>query len=549
MADRMGKYKAVGPARKIDLQAEMEAYGVVVPEDIAEAVPGGDAVFLPYQQKWFEDESQIMIAEKSRRTGLTWAEAGRNVINAAKPKKRRGCNTFYVGSKQEMALEYIAACALFARAFNELAEADVYEQTFWDNAKKEEILTYMIRFPKSGHKIQALSSRPSNLRGLQGDVVIDEAAFHESLEELLKAALALTMWGNKVRLISTHNGVDNPFNTYIQDAKEGRKDYSIHTITLDQAIEQGLYRRICYVIGDEWSPEAEKKWRDDLYKNAPNTESADEEYGCVPKKSGGGYLSRVLIEAAMVADRSIPIFRYEAPEGFETWTNQQREDEIQKWCLDNLLPELNRLRPQDRHYFGEDFARRGDLTVFAPLAVMPDLRKRTPFVVELRNLTYEQQRQVMFFILERLPRFAGGAFDATGNGGYLAEQAALKFGAGMIEQVMLNIPWYAEWMPKLKGEFESFNMEVPRHQNVLDDLLHITVEKGVPVIDKGRTKDNDSSSAKNKRHGDFAVALAMANRASWMSGGEIDFTPVPKHSRGFDNAEDDDFMIPEPSAW
>ncbi|MDE8660748.1 hypothetical protein PUL39_030350 [Pseudomonas aeruginosa] len=45
----------------------------------------------------------------------------------------------------------------------------------------------------------------------------------ESLEELLKAALALTMWGNKVRLISTHNGVDNPFNTYIQDAREGRK--------------------------------------------------------------------------------------------------------------------------------------------------------------------------------------------------------------------------------------------------------------------------------------------------------------------------------------
>ncbi|MEN1280362.1 hypothetical protein AAIH11_36715, partial [Pseudomonas aeruginosa] len=96
--------------------------------------------FLGYQQRWFEDESPIMIAEKSRRTGLTWAEAGRNVINAAKPRRRGGCNTFYVGSKQEMALEYIAACALFARAFNELAEADVYEQTFWDEGKKEEIL-------------------------------------------------------------------------------------------------------------------------------------------------------------------------------------------------------------------------------------------------------------------------------------------------------------------------------------------------------------------------------------------------------------------------
>ncbi|MDE8660747.1 hypothetical protein PUL39_030345 [Pseudomonas aeruginosa] len=49
-----------------------------------------------------------------------------------------------------MALENIAACALIARAFNELAEADVYEQTFWDEWKKEEILTYMIRFPENG---------------------------------------------------------------------------------------------------------------------------------------------------------------------------------------------------------------------------------------------------------------------------------------------------------------------------------------------------------------------------------------------------------------
>jgi phage FluMu gp28-like protein len=203
-----------------------------------------------HQQCWLEDQSAIMIAEKSRRTGLTWAEAGRNVINGAKPRSRRGCHTFYVGSKQEMALEYIAACALFAKGFNQLAEAYVYEQTFWDDGKKEKILAYMIRFPKSGFKIQALSSRPSNLRGLQGDVVIDEAAFHESLEELLKAALALTMWGNKVRLISTHNGIDNVFNTYVSDAREGRKDYSIHRATLDQAIAEGLYKRICDVTGD-----------------------------------------------------------------------------------------------------------------------------------------------------------------------------------------------------------------------------------------------------------------------------------------------------------
>ncbi len=559
MSDNTANLTATNQPRKIDLAEEMTTYGVVVPQEVGDAVPGGEAVFLPYQQRWFEDTSAIMMGEKSRRTGLTWAEAGRNVINAAKPRSRQGCNTFYVGSKQEMALEYIAACALFSKAFNELADADVYEQTFWDSGKKEEILAYMIRFPKTGHKIQALSSRPSNLRGLQGDVVIDEAAFHESLEELLKAALALTMWGNKVRLISTHNGVDNAFNQYINDAREGRKDYSIHRITLDDAIAQGLYQRICYVTDQPWSPEAEKKWRDDLYKNAPNTESADEEYGCVPKKSGGNYLSRILIEQAMVADRSIPIFRYEAPEGFEGWTQPQREAEMDAWCAEQLGPVLAKLNKNDRHVFGEDFARRGDLTVFAPLAIAPSLRKRCPFVVELRNLTYEQQRQVMYFILDRLPRLSGAAFDATGNGGYLAEQAALKYGIGMVDQIALNLPWYAEWMPKLKGEFEAFNLELPRHQNILDDLLHIKVEKGIPVIDKGRQKDLESTDSKGKRHGDFAVALAMAIRASWMEGGIIEFQTLPRHPRGFDNTtgnasdndpeHDNDNLLLEPHAW
>ncbi|HBP1382476.1 TPA: hypothetical protein ACQGUZ_006503, partial [Pseudomonas aeruginosa] len=85
------------------------------------------------------------------------------------------------------------------------------------------------------------------------------------------------------------------------------------------------------------------------------------------------------------------------------------------------------------------------------------------------------------------------------NGGYLAEQAALKYGAGMVDQVQLNLAWYATWMPKLKGEFEAFNLEIPRHQTELDDLLSIKVEKGIPVIDKGRTKDLESASGKGKR--------------------------------------------------
>ncbi len=529
---------ALSKPEKIDLEEKMAELGVDVPTVDDFSFPEKEPVFLPYQQRWFEDESQIMIAEKSRRTGLTWAESGRNVITASKPKRRGGRNVFYVGSKQEMALEYIAACALFARAFNQLAEADVYEQKFWDSEKKEEILTYMIRFPNSRFKIQALSSRPSNLRGLQGDVVIDEAAFHENLEELIKAALALTMWGARVRLISTHNGVDNPFNQYIQDALAGKLNYSVHRITLEDAVKEGLYRRICYVTGQTWTPDMDDQWVINEYAKYPNKELADEELGCVPRKSGGTYLSRISIEQAMVSDHSIPIVRLTCDDEWLSWTPEHRAIETAAFCEEQLRPLLEKLNSDHVHYFGEDFARKGDLTVFVPLEQTKALRKKVPFVVEIKNAPYEVQREVMLYILSRLPRFRAAAFDATGNGGYLAEAAVLKYGTDIIDRVDLSAKWYGEWMPKMKAEFDDFNLTLPRHQSILDDLCNIKVVNGVPTIDKGRTKDTEGKKG-DKRHGDFAVGLLMAIRASWMEGSAIEFTEIPKKI----DRDDDDYHL------
>jgi len=60
--------------------------------------------------------------------------------------------------------------------------------------------------PMSDKQLVISTAAGANLRGKQGRVIIDEAAFHDNLEELLKAALALLMWGGEVRIISTHNG-------------------------------------------------------------------------------------------------------------------------------------------------------------------------------------------------------------------------------------------------------------------------------------------------------------------------------------------------------
>src|SRR5271167_3194855 len=135
-------------------------------------------LLLPYQQRWMTDKSRIKIAEKSRRIGITWTEACDDTITAA---RRGGMDSWYVGYNKDMALEFIETVAEWAGRFDQAFErtSEVIED------QDKDILAYRVEF-KSGHKVVALSSRPSNLRGKQGRAVIDEAAFHEDLPGLLK---------------------------------------------------------------------------------------------------------------------------------------------------------------------------------------------------------------------------------------------------------------------------------------------------------------------------------------------------------------------------
>lgn len=501
-----------------------------------------EGVLIPYQKRWIADEAQVKIAEKSRRTGLTWAEAADAVLTAGANKASGGTNHFYVGSNKEMAREFIDAAAMWARAFNRVA-GEVQEEIFLDDDGDKEILTFVVYFPNSGFKIQALSSRPSNLRGMQGNVTIDEAAFHEHLAEVLKAALALTMWGAKVRLISTHNGADNLFNELIEDSRAGKKRYSVHRITLDDACHEGLYKRICLVTGQEWSQAKEEQWKANLLADTATQEDALEEYYCVPKQGGGAYLSRALIESRML---ELPVLRFEGTEDFNGWPEATRKAEIEDWCNANLKPLLTQLNSNLTHAFGEDFGRSGDLTVIAPIEIQQNLTRHVPFLVELRNVPFKQQEQVLFFIGDRLPRLTGGKLDARGNGQYLAEQARYRYGAGRIEEVMLSQSWYLENMPKFKAAFEDATIELPRDQDVLTDLRAIQVIKGIPRLPDGKTNARGA----NQRHGDSAIALCLAHAASLTDFIEIDWTPAPVHSRYEEQPErDGDMPFGGKAAW
>ncbi|MDT9702019.1 terminase large subunit domain-containing protein, partial [Streptomyces sp. P17] len=177
-------------------------------------------VLLPYQAhtvRLLESAgTNVLVVEKSRRVGLTWALAAYAVLRAARERKAGGMDAMYISYSQEMTREFVDACGMWARSFNSAA-AEAEEFLFPDPDDHDgdrAIQAFRIRFA-SGFEILALSSAPRSLRGKQGVVIIDEAAFVESLPELLKAALAFLMWGGQVVVCSTHDGADNPFNELI----------------------------------------------------------------------------------------------------------------------------------------------------------------------------------------------------------------------------------------------------------------------------------------------------------------------------------------------
>jgi phage FluMu gp28-like protein len=219
------------------------------------------------------------------------------------------------------------------------------------------------------------------------------------------------------------------------------------------------------------------------------------------------------------------VFRLDLDDDFLAEPEHRRIQTVKNWCATNLSGPLSEW-PQDRMcFFGEDFGRVSDRTVIAPGYLTQKLVRRFPWAVELCNVPFEQQRQVLFYVVDRLPRskLIGGALDSTGNGAYLAEQAALRYGLSRIQQVNITDKWYAENLPPFRAGFEDRLIEVVRDADHLIDLTHFRVINGVPKLP--RLKNPTASGEGPPRHGDAGIAYVLGHVASRAHLGEYAYEP------------------------
>jgi len=490
-------------------------------------------ILLPYQSKTvalLESVCPVLFIEKSRRIGLTWGLASYAVLRAARAKNAGGMDAMYISYSQEMTREFIDACAMWAKAYSHAAsEIDEFLFPDKDEDGDKSIQAFRIRFA-SGFEIVALSSAPRTLRGKQGLVIIDEAAFVDHLKELLKAALAFLMWGGQVVVCSTHDGTENEFNVQIQEILGGRSKFQHMSIDFDQALEEGLYQRICLVSGQEWTPEKEAEWRQEIIDFYGD--GADEELFCIPSRGSGSWLTAPLIESRMNLDG--PVLELALPVDYLQRGPVERASLMAPF-MEQLEGQLDALDLELQYAFGFDFARVADLSVGTLLAIEKNLNRSEALTFELRGVPGDEQKMIVALILGHVRhRLVGAAFDATGMGWTVAEDMGRKFGlreteesSGIVIAVKFSQDWYRIHMPPLKTAFEDDVLNLIKSDPHVSDLRIVKVIRGIPRVPDVRTGTKGL-----RRHGDFTVALALAYYASRMRWVEYDYQPVPnsRHS-------------------
>ncbi|HEX7821055.1 MAG TPA: hypothetical protein VF463_10600 [Sphingobium sp.] len=440
-------------------------------------------VLLPYQQramKLMREGTALLVIEKSRRIGLTWAVAAFAALSASSQASAGGDNCWYMGYDMEMAREFIETCAMWARVFG-LAAAEVDEEIL-DGDGDKPVMAFRIRFA-SGFKIVALPSVPRAIRGKQGKVLIDEAAFHKSIGESLKAAIALLMWGGQVIVWSTHDGDQNPFNILLDDIRAGRRKGSVQTIDFDQAIEDGLYERIALVAEVKGSSILPKdEWIADIF--ATYGDAADEELRCIPSSGSGALIKPDDITAAEHDDAGIPELYGGGLYGIGRDVARRRDGQI--ILGGELVAGIAWLR-DEYNEVGQSFAHQ-DAYFDRLMMTRPVMRAK---------------------------------IDQTGMGEKVVEDQQAKWGSYRVEGVILTGPARVSLAIGLARAFQAGQLRIPARPDIRADLRAIK-RKG--SADAGTLRIVNEGAV----HADWFWALALMWDALSGQFQEIAFRPVAK---------------------
>ena len=404
----------------------------------AKRIPARDTLMLPYQVRFIRDTARLVLVEKARQIGFSWATAYKLVASTSLKDAR---NDDWVSSRDDLqARLLIEDCKNFANILHVAAD-DLGEKVVDQDKNSAYVLQYA-----NGHRTHSLSSNPDAQAGKRGRRVLDEFCLHPDQRKLYAIAYPGITWGGSMEIISTHRGSNTLFNELVNEIKHkgNPKQISLHTVTLQAALEDGLLYRLQQKLpaDDERQGMDEAAYFDFIRQGCPDEETFLQEFCCVPSDDNAAFLSYDLIQGC----------EYKPTDTWQT----------------DLADAKGQL------YIGVDIGRDHDLTVLWVIERLGDTA-HTRRVITLQNETFEAQESELYSILA-LPQVRRCCIDQTGMGRQFTERAQQRFGTYKVEGITFTGPVKEELAYPVRAAFEDRTVRIPSDPFLRADLRAIKKE-------------------------------------------------------------------------
>ncbi len=363
---------------------------------------------LSYQRQDVESAARFRWNCRARQTGKSFTKSLRRLLRGL--IRRR--NQVFLSAGERQCRELMDKARQHCQALQ--IDCQYHDCRFFDNLSIKQLEIVV----PNRVRIIGLPANPQTARGYTGDVLLDEFAMHVEDRAVWAAMLPTLMRGDgEVDIASTPRGKSNLF----YDLRSNPL-FSISTMTLPQAIEQGLavnIEEMRQAIGDE-----------ELYR---------QEFLCEFLDEATAFLTLDQIAA----------------------------------CTDPTLHVHDRLAPltdEPRELFaGVDIGRVRDLTViwvFASIGPIGPIDAVA--VVELSRAPFREQFQHLSQLLS-LRNVRCCCIDAGGLGMQLAEQAVEQFGAHRVEPIVFTAALKSQLASALRIAVESRRIRIPADDRIRND--------------------------------------------------------------------------------
>lgn len=450
-----------------------------IPDAITTPKTKAGRVLLPWQEAWRRDTSDLKLWEKSRRIGATFTEANDVAMTRSLPSGHKGArheDYWFSSADESAAYEFADYCRFWLKTIDKVTE--IVEDQIEDPSTKRYGTAYTVNMP-CGKRMTAMTSNPRRFRSKGGDVGLDEYGYHDEPTKMYKAAEPCTMWGGKLRILSTHNGEGSEFHKFCQMGdrhkrgvpKTGDIPFSLHKVTIVEAVEQGLVERINETKGTTFT---RKSFLEIRRSRCLDDDQWNQEYMAIPSTDATAWLTYQLIESCELDGCET------APPGYWDYSNTKG----------------------GQRYIGNDIGESKDRTIIWTLERVGDvLVTREVLVMTDEDLSVKQAE-----LLRRLrhPKVVRACVDGTGLGTQIGQEA-VKTGKG--ESIKFTLPVKDELASPLRGYFEDRGVRVPGDADTREQLhaVRMTRTAGGPRYDAARTEDG---------HADKFWALALGCHAA-----------------------------------